>query len=94
MDSKAIAKGILTAIFTLAGITILLYFIYEIRSVIGYLVIAGVLSLIGRPLVYFLRRKLRFNKLLAVIITIVLLLGIFLGIISLFVPLIVDQGHN
>ncbi|WP_228851472.1 AI-2E family transporter [Aegicerativicinus sediminis] len=94
MDSKTIAKGILTAIFTLAGITILLYFIYEIRSVIGYLVIAGVLSLIGRPLVYFLRRKLRFNKLLAVIITIVLLLGIFLGIISLFVPLIVDQGHN
>lgn len=72
----------------------LLYFIYQIRSVIAYLAIAVVTALIGRPIVLFLRRRLKFPNTLAVVTTMLLLVGILAGIISLFVPLISEQGKN
>ncbi|MDX1470059.1 MAG: AI-2E family transporter, partial [Flavobacteriaceae bacterium] len=37
---------------------------------------------------------LKFNKLLAVVVTIVLMLGILVGIVGLFIPLIIDQSQN
>lgn len=94
MDAKTIANGILRAVFILAGIVFLAYVIYLTRSVIGYVVIAAVVALIGRPVVLFLRKRLKFPNTLAVITVITLLLGILVGVISLFIPLIAEQGHN
>ncbi|SDB34674.1 Predicted PurR-regulated permease PerM [Flavobacteriaceae bacterium MAR_2010_188] len=94
MNSKIIANGILRAVAILLGLFILIYVILELSSVIVYISIAAVLSLIGRPIILFLRRRLKFNKLLAVILTILLMLAVFVGIIGLFIPLIIDQGHN
>ena len=94
MNSNTITNGILKAIAILAGIAVLFIFLYKIRSVLGYIAIAGVISLIGRPIVLFLRRKLKFKKTLAAIITIVFIILIIVGIISLLVPLLVKQGHN
>ena len=73
---------------------LLLYFLYEIRSVIAYLLIAAVVALIGRPVVLFLRRKLKFPNLLAVIAAMVLMVSILFGIIALFIPLITEQSKN
>lgn len=78
----------------MAGIVLFCLFIYEIQSVIVYIAIAAVLSLIGRPIVLFLRRKLKFNDTLAVVTTMVLFLGLLAGLIMLFIPLIAEQGHN
>ena len=61
---------------------------------IAYIAIAAVISLIGRPIVFFLRKKLKFKNTLAVITTMLLLVGIIAGIIALFVPLIIKQGQN
>lgn len=94
MTSKTISTGILRAVAIILGIALLLYFLWQIQSVIAYLAIAAVVALIGSPVVYFLRRKLKFPNLLAVILTMLLMMGIFAGIIALFVPLLTEQGKN
>lgn len=94
MNSKIIANGILRAFGILIGISLVLFFLYKIQSVIVYIAIAGVISLIGRPIVLFLRRKLKFNTTIAVILTMVLFVGLLLGLLRMFIPLVVEQGQN
>ncbi len=94
MNSNTISNGILRAIAIICGVVLLLYFLYKIQSVIGYISIAAVISLIGRPIVLFLERKLKFKNTIAVVVTMALLLAIFAGLVSLFIPLIVKQGQN
>ncbi len=94
MKSKTIAEGIVKAVGILLGIALLLYFFYKIQTVLVYIAIAAVVSLIGRPIVLFLRRKLKFANTLAVIVTMLFLVGILVGLISLFIPLLVQQGQN
>lgn len=94
MNSKIIANGILRAFAIVLGIGIILFFLYKIQSVIVYIAIAGVTSLIGRPVVQFLRRKLKFNNTLAVIITMLLFIGLLLSLVRMFIPLVVEQGQN
>lgn len=94
MNSKTISIGILRAIAIIVGIGLLLYFLYQIQSVIVYVAIAGVISLIGRPVVIFLRRKLKFKNTLAVVVTMLLMIAVLFGMFSLFIPLVREQGHN
>lgn len=94
MDSKTIANGILRAFFTIVAVAVFLYLLYEVKSVIAYITIAGVLSLVGAPIVRILEEKLKFKKTIAVVTTMLLLLGFFLGIIGLFIPLVIEQGQN
>lgn len=94
MNSKIIANGILRAIGIVLAIALLLFFLFKIQSVIVYIAVAAVISLLGRPLVLFLRRKLKFNNTIAVVVTMVLFMGILAGLVGLFIPLIVEQGQN
>ncbi len=94
MNSKTISNGILKAIAILAGIALIILFLYKIQSVLIYLAIAAVLSLIAKPILEFLKNKLKLPGLLAVIITMSIFILIITGIISMFVPLIIQQGHN
>ncbi|WP_339709678.1 AI-2E family transporter [uncultured Kriegella sp.] len=94
MTSKAISQGILRAVGILIAIALLLYFLYQIQSVLAYLAFAAVIALIGRPIVFFLRRKMKLPNTLAVIITMILMISVIGGIIALFVPLITEQGKN
>ena len=94
MNSNTITNGILKAIAIIAGVLLLLYFLYEVQSVIAYITISIVIALIGGPIIRFLKRRLKFPNTLAVITTILLFLGILGGIISMFIPLIIKQGKN
>ena len=94
MNSKIIASGILRALAIILGIALLLYFLFKIQSVIVYIAVAAIISLIGRPIVLFLRRRLKFSNILAVITTMVIFIGLILGLIGMFIPLVVEQGHN
>lgn len=94
MTAKTISQGILRAVGILVGIALLLYFLYQIQSVIAYLAIAAVIALIGRPIVRFLRDRLKLPNTLAVILTMAFMVAILAGIIALFVPLISEQGKN
>ena len=94
INSKIIANGILRALATITVILLVLFFLYKIQSVIVYLVIAGILSLIGRPLLKLLTEKLRLPRILGVVIVMVVFFLALVGIISMFIPLIKEQGHN
>lgn len=94
MTSNTIANGILKAVGIISGVLLVLYFLYLIQSVILYIAIAAVITLIGRPIIRFLKRRLKFKNTLAVIFTMGILIGLFVGLISMFIPLIAEQGHN
>jgi len=94
MTANTISKGILRAVGIMVGILLLLYFLWKIQSVIAYLAIAAVIALIGRPIVLFLRRKLKLPNTISVILTMMFMIGVFAGIIALFVPLLTEQGKN
>ena len=94
MNSNTITNGILRAIAIIVGVLSLLYFLYEIQSVIAYVTISIVIALIGSPIIHFLKRRLKFPNALAVVITMLLFLGILTGVISMFIPLIIKQGEN
>ncbi len=94
MNSKTLANGILRAIAIIIGVVLLLYFLYKIQSVLIYIIIAAVVSLMARPIIIFLRRKLKFPNTLAVVVSMALFLGLLFGLISMFVPLIIKQGQN
>ncbi|MGB1309458.1 MAG: AI-2E family transporter, partial [Oceanihabitans sp.] len=94
MTTNQISNGILKALAILLGIFLVLFFLYKIQSVIVYIAIAAVISLIGRPIVLFLRRRLKFRNSLAVIVTMAILIGLLFGLVLMFIPLIAEQGHN
>ncbi|MEL1243029.1 AI-2E family transporter [Flavobacterium sp. DGU11] len=94
ITSKIIANGILRALGIIAAVFLLLLFLYKVQSVIIYLFVALIVSMIASPIVYFLKRKLKFPHILAVITTLLLFLGMLAGFVMLFVPLIVSQSEN
>lgn len=94
MNSNTITNGILRAVAIILGVALLLFFLYQIQSVIVYIAVAAVISLIGRPIVFFLEKKLKFKNTLAVILTMVLLLSIIIGLVGLFIPLVIKQSKN
>lgn len=94
ITSKVIANGILRAIAYLVLTALILYFLYQIQSVLIYLVIALILTLIGNPILDFFKKKLRFNHTFATIATLLIFILIIAGLLTMFVPLILSQGQN
>ena len=94
MKPSSIAQGILQAILYLFLIAVGIYALYLLQSLITYILIAAVISLIGRPITVFLNTKLKFGNTLAVVSTMIFFLIILFGLLSLFVPLILQQGEN
>lgn len=94
MTSKTISNGLLRTIGIITGILLILYFLFTIRSVLAYLAIAAVIALIGRPIVLFLREKLRLPNILAVILAMLVMIGVIASIFALFIPLISEQSKN
>lgn len=94
MNSKIISNGILRALAIILGLTLLFYFLYKIQSVIVYVAIASVISLIGLPIVRFLKSKLKFKNTFAVVTTMVILIALLVGLVRMFIPLVVEQSHN
>lgn len=50
--------------------------------------------MIGRPVVIFLRNRLRIPNKLAVVLVLLLVLGFFIGLITIFIPIIIEQSKN
>lgn len=94
MTSKTISTEILKAIGIFTIISLMLFFIYQIQTVIIYITISIILSLIANPIVEFLRKKMKFSNSIAVSTTLILFVLMLIGLIALFVPLITSQGNN
>lgn len=67
---------------------------YKLATVIIYVIISIVFTLIANPIVLFLKNKLKFKNTLAVITTLILFIVLCVSFFLLFVPLIISQGEN
>ena len=94
MNSKEITKGIFWAILQLTALCIITWLLFQLKILLIYMVIAGIVSLIGRPINQFLIQRLKMRNILGTSITIIFLLGLLISLFSLFVPLLVQQGEN
>jgi len=92
--SNDIAKGILKAVGFLCLVFAILFLSYKIQLIFIYLIIALILTLIGNPLVGFLKKKLKFKNIFAVITTILFFILILTGFFLMFVPLLISQGES
>jgi predicted PurR-regulated permease PerM len=94
ITSKILANGILRAIGTLILAALLLYFLYQIQSVLIYVLVSLILTLIGIPILDFFKKRLKFKHTIATIVVLTFYLLIILGFIMMFIPLIISQGQN
>ena len=94
MNAKEISSGIVRAVLQLTGICILVWLLLRVKTLLIYMLIAGIVSLIGRPINQLLTKRLKLKNILASSITIVFLMWILVSIFSLFVPLLLQQGEN
>jgi predicted PurR-regulated permease PerM len=94
ITSKIIANGIIRALgFTVLAV-LTLYILYLIQSVLIYIIVAVILTLIGNPILEFLKKRLKFKHILATITTLAIFILIIAGFVLLFIPLISSQGEN
>ncbi len=93
-DSNIIAKGIVKAVFSLLAVLILLWFLYQIRIILVYVVIAFVVSLMGRPLKKVFIKRLKLKDTLATALTLIIFISFFGLLLSIFIPMIYEQGKN
>lgn len=94
ITSKTISNGIVRALLTVVVSALVLLFFYQIQSVIIYLVVSSILTLIGYPISDFFKRRLKFNHLFATIATLFIFILLIFGFIMMFIPLILSQGQN
>jgi len=94
VTSRTIANGILRALGITVACCLLLLFLYKIQTVILYLFIALIVSMIASPIINFLERKCKFRHTLAVVTTLVFFILLLVGFIMMFVPLIISQSDN
>lgn len=94
MEAKNISRGIIDSVLKLGLISLGILLMLELKVLLVYLVVAAIISLIGRPIALFLKNKLKFNNLLAASTSLLVLVGVLFGFISLFIPLVVQQGEN
>ena len=94
MFSGLVPNSLLKSIFYLISLILVGYIIYELKIIIGYIIIASILTLLARPVVKLLSSKLKFGSTLASIVAISFILIVISGVISLLIPLVLEQGKN
>ena len=93
MKPKELTRAIVQAFLIIVLLIGLYQVVISIQSVIFYILIAAVVSLIGRPIVQLLKR-IKFGNTLSSVTTIAILMTTFFGIVSLLLPVIFEQAKN
>lgn len=92
--AEAITRGILKALAIIVGICVLFWLLYKLQALLLYIGLAVVVSLMGRPLMVFLKKRLKFGNNFASIVTLVLIGTAITLLISIFVPVLIDQAKQ
>ncbi len=81
--------------FILAAIAAVGFLAWYFSSIVVFVIVAAVISMVGEPLVNRLDRlrigRVAMPHILSVILTMLLILGVFFGMFSLFIPLVVRE---
>jgi len=77
------------------GMLILGFIAWYFKDIVTYIIVAAVVSTLGRPLARFLRKvriwKIRFNSSVSAFITLFLILVILLGMLGFIIPLVAGE---
>jgi len=88
-------KETLRNILVILGVLLLLACAWYFRSIVVYILVAGVFSIMGRPLVNFFCKirfkKWQFPRALSALLTLLILWGIIILFFVIFVPLVSTQ---
>ena len=93
MKPKELTRAIVQAFLIITFLIGLYKVVVSIQTAIYYLLIAAVVSLIGRPIVQLLKR-IKFGNTFSSVTTIAVLMTTFFGIVSLLLPVIFEQAKN
>ncbi|GAB5556175.1 MAG: AI-2E family transporter [Schleiferiaceae bacterium] len=95
MNVDQITKAILNVLFKLAVITGLIYLLWAVQSIIIYFAIAGVLSLIGTPVVEYLQKikikKKHLPKWAAALFTMFIMVTVLFSAGALIIPELMSE---
>jgi predicted PurR-regulated permease PerM len=77
------------------GVILILAIAWYFRSIVVYILVSGVLSIMGRPLVDLFCRirigKLKFPRALAALLTLLIIWGVIITFLAIFIPLVTRQ---
>ena len=93
MKPKELTRAIVQAFIIIVLLIGLYQVVLSIQSVLSYILIAAVVSLVGRPIAQLLKR-IKFGNTLSSVTTIAILMTTFFGIVSLLLPIIFEQAKN
>jgi len=94
VNANNLTRGIVQAFLIIVGLIALFNLVMMAQSLLGYVFLAIVVSLVGQPIKGFLTRILKFKNTLATVVTLLVLLLLILGLGSLVVPVITTQAQN
>ncbi|MDY0343852.1 MAG: AI-2E family transporter [Lentimicrobium sp.] len=87
----------LKTILTIAGIFLLLLFLWYFSNIVFYILAAAVISVVGRPLVHMfdsLRvRRYKVPHALSALLSLLIMLSLFLAFVMLLIPLVAQQAR-
>ncbi len=73
------------------------FMVWYFANIVVFIIVAGVISIIGAPMVESLDKirigRFAFPHVLSVVITLLVLLLVFFGMFSLFIPLVVNEAN-
>lgn len=88
-------NSVIRNILIIAGIVLLLAAVWFYREIVAYILVSGVLSIMGRPLVDLMCRikiwRWNFPRSLSALITLLLIWGIIFMFFYIFIPLVAGQ---
>ena len=93
MKPKELTRAIVQAFIIIVLLIGLYQVALSIQSILSYILIAAVVSLVGRPIAQLLKR-IKFGNTLSSVTTIAILMTTFFGIVSLLLPVIFEQAKN
>lgn len=85
-------------LFIILGIFLVGFILWYFKSIVAYLLISSVLTLVGRPIVKFLNKihykKLKIPNFISALVTIVIIWIMVLTFFRIFIPLIAHQASE
>jgi predicted PurR-regulated permease PerM len=85
-------------LFIILGICLTGFILWYFKSIVAYLLISSVLTLVGRPVVRFLNKlhykKFKIPNFISALVTVVIIWVIVLTFFRIFIPLIADQASE
>ena len=90
-------RKVLRIVFSVAAVAVGLWLLYILRSILFYLAISGLISLLGQPLMRLLSMaRIRGKSIprgLSAFIVLLFFFGLFAFVMSLFVPLAIEESR-